>query len=100
MNVAVTFAAAVIETVQVPVPVQPPPDQPVNVEPTAAEGVRTTLVPEANNAEQVAPQLMPAGVDATFPVPFPARVTVKGNWPAAQVPPGRLPARAKTPFRQ
>jgi hypothetical protein len=42
---AVTTVAAVTGTVQVPLPVQPPPDQPVKVEPVAALAVRTTLVP-------------------------------------------------------
>jgi hypothetical protein len=42
---AVTMVAVVIETVQVPVPVQSPPDQPVKVDPVAAVAVRTTLVP-------------------------------------------------------
>jgi hypothetical protein len=42
---AVTVVAAVTNTVQVPVPEQPPPDQPVNTELAAALAVRTTLVP-------------------------------------------------------
>jgi hypothetical protein len=41
---AVTAVAAVIDTVQVPVPVQAP-DQPVNTEPAEGVAVRTTLVP-------------------------------------------------------
>jgi hypothetical protein len=45
LKVAVTAVAAVIDTVQVPVPVQPAPDQPMKVEPAAAVGVRMTLVP-------------------------------------------------------
>jgi hypothetical protein len=100
VNVAVTVAAAVIDTVQVPVPEQPPPDQPVNVEPTAAWGVRTTLVPGAYNAEHVPGQVMPAGLEVTLPVPFPARLTVRGFCPTAQVPPGEVPPRFKAPFRQ
>ena len=42
---AVTAIAAVIDTVHVPVPEQPPPDQPVNAQPGAAIAVSTTLVP-------------------------------------------------------
>jgi len=67
-------------TAQVPVPVQPPPLQPVNVEPAAGVAVKVTAVPLAKPAEQVAPQEMPAGALETVPVPAPALVTasVKG----------------------
>jgi hypothetical protein len=79
-NVAVTDVAALTVTLHVPVPVQPPPLQPVNVEPAAGVAVRVTAVPLANAAEQVAPQEMPAGALETVPVPVPAFVTasVKG----------------------
>ena len=99
LKVAVTFAAAVIDTVQVPVPEQAP-DQPAKVEPDAAVAVRVTLVPEANNAEHVAPQPMPAGVDVTVPVPLPARATFRGYCPVAQVPPGKAMPVPKEPLRQ
>ena len=46
VNVAVTLLAWVMETVQVPVPEQPEPDQPVKVEPPAAAAVKVTEVPE------------------------------------------------------
>jgi hypothetical protein len=72
-NVAVTFRAALIVTVQVPVPLQAP-DQPVKVEPAVGAAVRVTDVPSAILAEQVLPQLMPAG-ELTVPVPVPALVT-------------------------
>ena len=42
-KVAVTVVAAVRETVQVPVPEQPPPLQPVKVEPAAGLAERVTL---------------------------------------------------------
>jgi hypothetical protein len=44
-NDAVTLRAWVIDTVHAPVPKQPPPDQPVNVDPTAADAVNLTDVP-------------------------------------------------------
>ena len=79
-KVAVTDVAALTVTLHVPVPVQPPPLQPVNVEPAAGVAVKVTAVPLANAAEQVAPQEMPAGALETVPTPAPAFVTasVKG----------------------
>jgi hypothetical protein len=79
-NVAVTAWAALMVTAQVPVPVQPPPLQPVKVDPAAGVAVKVTAVPLAKAAEQVAPQEMPAGALETVPVPAPAFVTasVKG----------------------
>jgi hypothetical protein len=44
-KVAVTDVAAVIDTVQVPVPEHPPPDQPVKVYPLFVEAVNVTDVP-------------------------------------------------------
>ena len=75
LNVAVTDCAALIATVHVAVPVQPP-LQPANVEPLAADAVSVTDVPLAKLALQVAPQLMPAGDDVTVPLPDPTRVTI------------------------
>lgn len=72
---AVTVAAAVRLTVQVPVPVQPPPLHPANVEPALAEAVRVTLVPSRKLAEQVEPHEMPAGDEVTVPTPVPVRAT-------------------------
>jgi hypothetical protein len=76
MKVAVTEVAALIATVQVPVPEHPPPLQPVNVEPAAAAAVNVTEVPLVNDAEQVAPQEIPAGLLVTVPLPAPALETV------------------------
>ena len=42
MGVPVTAVSALIFTLQVPVPEQPPPDQPVKVVPDAAEAVKIT----------------------------------------------------------
>ena len=46
-NVAVTVVAAFNVTVHVPVPEQPPPLQPVNVEPVAGAAVSVSAVPLA-----------------------------------------------------
>ena len=78
LKVAVTARAAVIDTVQAPVPVHAP-LQPANVEPLAAAAVSVTEVPLAKFALQVAPQLMPAGDEVTVPVPVPAFVTLSAN---------------------
>ena len=47
VNVAVTVVAAVSVTGHVPVPLHPPPLQPVNVDPAAAVAVSVTAVPLA-----------------------------------------------------
>jgi hypothetical protein len=77
LNMAVTVVAAVIVTVQPPVPEQPPPVHPANVELTAGEAVRLTIVPWENPSVQSTPQLMPTGLLATVPVPKPAFATVR-----------------------
>jgi hypothetical protein len=106
VKVAVTLLATVIDTVQgvVVVPEQPPPDQPVKVEPVPAVAVRTTLASasySADDAEHVVPQLMPARSEATVPVPLPALVTFRAYCPTAQVPPELAPAVVATlPPRQ
>lgn len=74
LNVAVTARAAVIDVVQVPVPVHAP-LQPANVEPLAAAAASVTEVPLAKLALQVEPQLIPAGEEVTVPVPVPAFAT-------------------------
>src|SRR2546425_11646210 len=74
-KVAVTACAALIVTLQAPVPVQLP-LQPVKVEPAAGAAVKVTAVPLVNEAEQVAPQEMPAGALVTVPLPAPALGTV------------------------
>ena len=74
---AVTFWAPLIVTVQVPVPLHPPPLQPAKVDAPLGVAVRVTTVPLVKPALQVAPQLMPAGLLVTVPVPVPLLVTVK-----------------------
>jgi len=75
-KVAVTVVAAESVTTHVPVPLQPPPVQPLKVEPMAGMAVSITTVPLAKLAEQVAPQVMPAGALVTVPLPVPALETV------------------------
>jgi hypothetical protein len=55
----------------VPVPEQPEPDQPVNVELTDGVAVSVTTVPASKVIEQVGPQSIPVGLDDTEPVPVP-----------------------------
>ena len=78
LNVAVTVFAALIVTLQLPVPEQPEPDQPANVEPEAADAVKVTLVPGEKFPEHVAPQSIPAGELVTVPLPLPATDTDSG----------------------
>jgi hypothetical protein len=73
LNVAVQPMIPVIVTV--PVAVQLP-DQPANVEPEPGVAVNATEVPLFSVVEHVVPQLIPAGLLVTVPVPVPARVTV------------------------
>src|SRR5882724_183139 len=75
-NVAVTVVAALIVTMQVPVPEQPPPLQPVTVELASGVALKVMAVPLANGAAHVAPQAMPAGELVMVPVPVPDLLTV------------------------
>jgi len=77
VKVAVTVVAAETVTTHDPVPEHPPPFQPVKVEPVAGVAVSVTALPLAKLAEQVTPQLMPAGELVTVPLPVPAGVTVR-----------------------
>jgi hypothetical protein len=76
VKLAVTVVSLCSVTSQAPVPEQPPPDQPVNVEPESAVAVSVTCVPAPNELEQVEPQLMPAGLLATVPEPLPDLLTL------------------------
>ena len=71
-----TDVAALMVTVHVPVPAQPPPLQPVNVEPAAGVAVRVTAVPLARVAEHVVPHAIPVGELDTVPAPAPDFVSV------------------------
>ena len=74
-KVAVTDCAAFMFTLQMPMPEQAP-LQPVNVDPTPPTAVNAT-VPLAKVVEQIAPQLIPAGLLVT--VPLPVTETVSGK---------------------
>ena len=74
VKVAVTVAVAL--TTQVPVPAQPPPVQPLNVDPPVGAAESVTEPGEGNDPLQAAPQLIPDGLEVTVPVPVPALVTV------------------------
>ena len=78
VNVADTEVAAVIDTVQVLVPVQPPPLHPLKLDPVEGEAVSVTDVPWLYVAVQVPPQLIPTGDDVTVPLPLPLGDTVSG----------------------
>jgi hypothetical protein len=83
VNSAVTIRASLTVTVQAAVPVQAP-DHPTNVDPAIAVAVRVTLASPGYEAEQVAPQSIPAGVEVTVPSPVPVLVTVS-VFPAEKV---------------
>src|SRR5438093_10969559 len=78
-NVAVTVVAADRVTVHEPVPVQPPPLQPLKVDPAAGVAVSVTAVPLGQLAAELVPHVIPAGVLVTIPLPVPAFVTVSAN---------------------
>src|SRR5512145_2816953 len=65
-----------------PVPLQPPPAQPLNCELGAATALRVTTVPSANRPLQSGPQLTPDGRLWTLPVPVPAlEIVTTGSAP-------------------
>jgi hypothetical protein len=75
VNVAVTDAAALIVTMQLPVPLQPP-LQSEKLQPAAGVSVSVTEVPLSNVVEQVPGQAIPDGLLVT--VPLPVIVTFNG----------------------
>ncbi|KJR40355.1 hypothetical protein MCHI_003780 [Candidatus Magnetoovum chiemensis] len=77
VNVAVTLFPESIVTVHVPVPLQPPPLQPVNVDPEFAVAVNVTEVPKEYDSEQLLPQSIPDGELVTLPEPVPATEITK-----------------------
>src|SRR5690348_16232031 len=68
---AVTTVSATRFREQGPVPLHPPPLQPVNVEPGAAAAVRVTATPLTKLVAHEPPQSMPGGPLVTVPLPVP-----------------------------
>jgi hypothetical protein len=85
VKVAVTAFAALMDTVQVVAVPEQAPVQFVKVDPALAAAVKVTLAFWLKLAEQVAPQLMPAGELVTVPAPVPALVTANCTWVAVKV---------------
>jgi len=75
VNVAFTVVSLFTVTVQVPVPLQPPPLHPENVDPLADTAVRATDVPAVTVSAQVLPHRIPAGELETEPEPVRATVS-------------------------
>ena len=73
---AVTERACDMVTWQVPVPEQPSPDQPVNVEPESGLAFSVTFVPSLYMWLHWAPQLIPLPVEVTEPEPLPCLFVV------------------------
>jgi hypothetical protein len=78
VKAAVTDSAWVMVTWQVPVPEHPPPLQPSNVE-LDGMAVSVTTVPWSYASVQSPPQLMPAGLLVTVPLPVPDFETVNSH---------------------
>ena len=76
-KVATTAVFASNVTVQEPVPTHAAPLHPTNVDPGEATALKLIEVPKSNAAVHVAPQLIPAGVLDTTPLPDPAAVTAR-----------------------
>src|SRR2546425_4692212 len=68
VNVAVTVVPALRVTVQAPGPEQPPPLQPLKVEPAAGAAVSVTGVPPAELGAEDAPQVEAGGGGPAIPL--------------------------------
>jgi hypothetical protein len=75
-NEAVTVVSAFIAMVHAPVPLQPPPDQPVNMELASGVAVNVTSVPVSKTSEQLPPQEITPGPLMIMPVPGPVLMIV------------------------
>ena len=76
LNLAVTLRTAVMLTRHAPVPEQPLPLQPANIESPPAVAVSATLVPDRKLALHAGPQSIPEGLLLTVPLPVPILLTV------------------------
>jgi hypothetical protein len=79
VKVAVTLVAALIGTLQAPLPLHAPLHA-VKVEPLEGVAVSVTAVPCAKVVLHTVPQLMPAGELVTVPLPVPASATDSVCW--------------------
>src|SRR5688572_23262473 len=77
VKLAVAVCPLLTVTTHGPVPLHGP-VQPVKVDPRAGVAVRVTIVPAVYGAAQVVPQLMPARLLVTVPVPVPSLPTDNG----------------------
>ncbi|MBI1766860.1 MAG: hypothetical protein HYR67_00620 [Bacteroidetes bacterium] len=82
LNKGLTVVLAAKLTTQVPVPGQPPPLQPVKIEPVAGFAVNVTAVPLGKEVAQMTGQLIPAGLEMTVPLPVPPGIIVRLKFPA------------------
>ena len=82
---AVTLRAAIIVTWHVTAVPLHAPLQLAKLERASGVAVRATTVPRLYGSLQSAPQLMPAGEEARFPLPEPAVVTVSEYMARAKV---------------
>ena len=85
LKVAMTDCAPLITTVQLLVPVQPPPLHPANAKPLAGTADSVTLVPLLKLAVQLAGQLIPPRLLVTVPEPATLTVSEKVTTPNVAV---------------
>src|SRR5947209_7014194 len=85
LNTAFTVESAVGVNVQVVVLLTQPPLKPPKLDPELGVAVRVIAVPSGKLAEQDVPQLIPAGLETTVPLPVPDGATVV-VWGGAPVP--------------
>src|SRR5512138_3826361 len=76
VNSACTVVSAPMVTKHSPIPLHPPPVQPLNCELGAATALIETVVPSAKRPLQSGPQLIPDGMLWILPLPVPAWVMV------------------------
>lgn len=92
VKVAVTVGVDVTTSVHVVPGPEQAPAQPPNTLEAPGVAVNVTLVPGAKVAKHEVPQLMPAGVDVTVPLPVPANATF--TWGCTTLIVKGIPARA------